>query len=129
MDLPEQVEIETVRLERMRMCVMTRLSAELAYAFGEPPEVAVTPALEMITDEIAVRVVQTVWGRELDRKEVRWPANWWEAVKARFLPAWVLERWPVRYRCVTLTAREFYPKIGPMPKGRVVTIEKSELTW
>jgi hypothetical protein len=27
--------------------------------------------------------------------EVEWPADWVEAVKARFLPAWARRRWPV----------------------------------
>ncbi len=26
------------------------------------------------------------------------PADWWQAVRERFLPKWWLRRWPVRYR-------------------------------
>ena len=132
MDLPEQVEIEMVQLERMKLCIEQRLTKELAYSFGEPPEVMLTPFLDAMTDDIAVRVVQSVWGRNLQRQEVRWPATWWEAVKERFLPAWAKERWPVRYRVVTLTARELWPLLsfpGRMGRGRVVTVAKTELLW
>lgn len=132
MDLPERVETESVQLERMKLVIMTRLSAELCRSFGESPEVAVTDALDFMTDDIAVRVVQRVWGRELQRQEVKYPANWREAVKDRWLPGWAKKRWPVRYRVVMLTARELYPRLAFPPgtvRGQVVTVEKSELTW
>ena len=32
------------------------------------------------------------------------PADWWEHVKERFAPAWVLDRWPVRRAIVKQTA-------------------------
>jgi hypothetical protein len=132
MDLAERVEVETVQLERLKLCILTHLSAELCHSFGEPPEVAVTDALDFLTDDIGIRVVQKVWGRELQRQEVKYPANWWEAVKDRWLPAWAKGRWPVRYRVVTLTARELYPRLAFPPetvRGQVVTVDRSELTW
>ena len=32
----------------------------------------------------------------------RWPADWIEAVKERWAPAWFLRRWPVRYRTLSV---------------------------
>ena len=32
----------------------------------------------------------------------RWPATWWDAVKARWFPAWALQRWPATYEGVDL---------------------------
>ena len=29
-----------------------------------------------------------------------WPANWWQALKARFAPRWLLNRYPVILRAV-----------------------------
>lgn len=29
--------------------------------------------------------------------EVKWPADWRQALKERFAPAWFLRRWPVKY--------------------------------
>lgn len=132
MDLPERVETESVQLERMKLVIMTRLSAELCRSFGESPEVAVTDALDFMTDDIAVRVVQRVWGRELQRQEVKYPVNWREAVKDRWLPGWAKKRWPVRYRVVMLTARELYPRLAFPPgtvRGQVVTVDRSEFAW
>jgi hypothetical protein len=76
MELSERLELETVQLERLKLCILTHLSAELCHSFGEPPEVAVTDALDFLTDDIGIRVVQKVWGRELQRQEVKYPANW-----------------------------------------------------
>lgn len=32
-----------------------------------------------------------------------WPTTWWDAVKARWFPAWALKRWPAVYDGVDLT--------------------------
>lgn len=34
--------------------------------------------------------------------EKRWPADWWQAVRERWFPAWWLLRWPVRYESVSI---------------------------
>lgn len=52
-----------------------------------------------------------LWGRELGTHEFRAPADWWEALKARWFPAWALKRWPVRERVERLDVKALYPSI------------------
>lgn len=47
------------------------------------------------------------------RHVIRFPKNWLEAVKERFAPAWLRDRWPVVYTVVTASMEEIYPDIRP----------------
>jgi len=65
-------------------------------------------------------------------QSVRYPADWWEALKARFAPRWALTRWPVRYTSITLDACAIWPKFPyPADWGReIVWVEaKPQLDW
>lgn len=43
---------------------------------------------------------------------IRFPATWWDAVKERFAPDWMLARWPIQYQ--TITASAMLPDV-PLP--------------
>lgn len=68
-------------------------------------------------EAIAIRVKAHVWGEEYAQKEIRYPADWIEALKARWLPWWAKKRWPVRYCVHNITAMAYYPGISPPPLG------------
>lgn len=51
--------------------------------------------------------------RHANRHIVRYPADWLEALKERFAPAWVRDRWPVRFVEITASLNEIYPDIQP----------------
>jgi hypothetical protein len=42
----------------------------------------------------------------------QWPADWWQAVRERWLPAWWLRRWPVRYEFLDIN-RPLYARVCP----------------
>lgn len=42
----------------------------------------------------------------------KWPENWLEACKERFLPQWILRRWPVRYKSIHID-RPLYAAVCP----------------
>lgn len=127
---PGEVEEEMsdhLRLERMKLVVLQYLTNELADVFAEPPEVSVH---ETWMDEIVLRVQQAVWGREVARVEYQWPANWWEAVKERFAPAWVKRRWPIHYSRVELTADEVVPFLAfGRENGSAIVTHRIEHPW
>lgn len=57
----------------------------------------------------------SVYGKEHpDRHVVRFPADWWQAVKERFAPAWFRDRWPVVFTEITVSLKEHYPDIEPV---------------
>lgn len=119
-------EVNEVELERFKLIVIQRLE-EKHVQFGEPPEVRISlDAAGFMADEIAVQLVQKVWGREIQRRKCKWPADWWQAFKERWYPDWAIDRWPIRYEEYVITARELAPlmRIPHEYKG-VIAIEKT----
>lgn len=105
--------MDAVELQKMRAIAIQFISRELADHIVNNPTVEVLEdTLGGIRDAILVRVGVPVAGRVIDRQEVKYPASWKDAVKARFSPGWVKRRWPVKYTVVTMTARELYPKLS-----------------
>lgn len=103
------VDASLVVLKKFKRIAYTAISSELAKYFSEPCMVDIA---EHWLDDIMLRVVQPMWGETLDKIEVRYPADWWEAFKERWLPRWAKKRWPIRYTVKTMTARGVYPKLS-----------------
>lgn len=51
-----------------------------------------------------------LWGKQ-ESVSVSFPASWWQAVKARWLPGWAKRRWPVRVQTVKLEAAALWPSL------------------
>ena len=73
--------------------------------------------------------------RHPDRHVIRYPADWWQAVKERFAPAWFRDKYPVVFTEVTASLNETYPDIQPAlpdrePVLRFIVASKPEYyTW
>jgi len=62
-------------------------------------------------DTIVTLVKGHVWGEFGGQREIRYPSNWIEAIKARWLPQWLRRFWPVRYEIIDVTAKVTYPNL------------------
>jgi hypothetical protein len=51
-------------------------------------------------------------GQRFEPVRVEYPADWWQALKARWFPAWAARRWPVRYHTVSWSPEVVYPLIA-----------------
>ncbi len=63
------------------------------WPFAEEPELRGQYCVE--TARIMLRAIVNY--AEQPCEPVKYPADWWQAVKQRFAPAWFLKRWPVEY--------------------------------
>ncbi len=61
---------------------------------------------------LVAKMATFLLSREVTFVEARYPANWVQAVKARWAPAWVLKRWPVREIVKRLSIHDTYPHCG-----------------
>ena len=120
--------IQSVTLERMKLVAVQYITDELAEQFAVPAKVELSALGSFSCDEIVLRVVQEVYGREMERIEVCYPFDWWEAFKARWFPAWAKERWPVRWITEQITARELYPKVALPDKGPQIALDYRKAT-
>jgi len=108
----EQVEYESIDLEKFRLVAATEVSRELLKDFAQPPSVDVSLHSWLSRDTIAVRVRQAVYGETLGTLEVKHPATWFQMLKEQHAPYWLKRRWPVRYVYQKYDARALYPKLS-----------------
>lgn len=67
---------------------------------------------DRVTGDIIVRARLSIYGKQHpDQHITRFPADWWQALKERFAPAWFRDRWPVQFTEVRATLEELYPDI------------------
>ena len=117
--------ISTIELERFTIAAEMYLSEQLAESFAISPETSVhLDNLSPYFGQLVLQIKQSVYGRDLDTRTVRYPADWWQAFKARWFPAWAKERWPVKETVVTWTARELFPLLAaPDHNSQAIILE------
>ena len=105
--------VETITLTAGQLC-----NAQMAdeWIFAEAPEIRA----EYIIETSRIMLHSLVRYAEQKCKPVTYPADWWQAVKQRFAPAWCLKRWPVKvtvwepfviYPDIKLPERQHYVNI------------------
>lgn len=58
-----------------------------------------------------VQMETQLLGDTLKEWKIEYPATWWDAVKWRFAPDWLLARWPARFTVHEVSARHVYPEL------------------
>ena len=111
--MTEQVEYESIDLEKFRLIALTYLTDELMEEFATPPVLDVSAtAAGCMMDMLTVRIKQEVYGETLGTLEVKHPATWFQMLKEQYAPYWFKRRWPVRYAYQKYDARALYPKLA-----------------
>lgn len=72
-------------------------------------------ATDLMTDEYIDGVLLELRGYIMAQHvgNVAYPADWWQAFKLRWLPEWVLRRWPPRFISIDVAA--VFPEYAPPP--------------
>lgn len=114
-------QCHTVALERFRIAALRYVSEELLRYFAITPEVDWYEHLRFVGDELVLQARQQVLGTTLERVVVEYPADWWQAFRQRWAPAWWLRRYPVCCTRRTVEVRALYPKLAlPASEARAV---------
>lgn len=86
-------------------------------------------ALGMFDDYVAAQVRGYVWSQDAGKKEVvRYPADWWQAFKARWFPAWLLARYPVIHKVYEFQVKATYPDLQIQHHAPVLRLMRAEFT-
>jgi len=96
-----------LHLERIKYGVRIALSRELGEEID--PEVSI-----LIDERVGYEIVTALfklWGKTIEDVRFDYPANWIEAIKARWLPNWLKKRWPIRYHTWQYNMAAVYPKL------------------
>ncbi len=72
----------------------------------------------------ALQLRATIYGRQYEGQEIRYPATWWDAFKVRWFVGWLaflLRRFPATWVVVTPRTRELFPDVPvPVPRQRCI---------
>ena len=112
-----------VSLERIRLGVIRTLSREMAVQLD-------AEVIERrIHDEIVYLFRAEILGQN-SKTEVRYPADWWQAFKARWFPRWAQRRCPVREAVIVIHAQRMFPDIAPISsRGRMTYRVQSDAVF
>jgi len=108
-------------LEKLDIACMTSVNPQLL------EDATIDVVADMILDDFLVHLRTHVYAERVDEVMRDWiaPADWWQAFKDRWFPAWAKRRWPVRfnYEHVELKRYVTFPEntyLWPKALGRPV---------
>lgn len=99
-------KIDEVFLERMMLASCTEISQDL---YLQSPKVQMYEDIARRT--VVIQMKGYLWGKTLEKFDIEYPLDWWQAVKKRFAPAWVLRRWPVKQETNQISLVAYWPTI------------------
>jgi hypothetical protein len=98
--------IDTVTLKKLKLSLSQMITEE----FVRDAEVCVITAhLERLVE---LRLRGFLWAQQIEQFSYRQPEDWWQAVKERWMPAWALSHWPVKYTRHTVDVKAVYTKLN-----------------
>ena len=118
---------KSVRLEKLKIGLKTYISEELLDAGVEMEQTYI--------GHITALIHGYVWGESVgEPKIIRYPRDWWQAVKMRWFPRWALRRWPAIETVHHIDAKVFYPNFRvSLPKEKnwmsVQVLQNEEPVW
>lgn len=95
-----------VFLDRVSVCARKMIPGLELYKLN----FRVETDMDYIADAMVVSLFTYMAGIGKERVEVHeeWPANWWEALKERWFPAWALRRWPVQKKSIHISKAVYH---------------------
>ncbi len=63
--------------------------------------------------QVVIRIKGSLLVDQVERVNVKYPSDWWQAVKDRWFPKWLLKHYPIQYITQSLSARILYPHMLP----------------
>jgi len=113
LDEPERYEHHKVDVDTLHAKIVM-IANEIALPNAIMANLKTRAAMDTFLQTLVVGIKSYILasGEEKVRCNVRWPADWWQAVKQRWAPDWITRRWPVRYEHHRIN-RTFYRAMCP----------------
>lgn len=91
-----------------------RLNAIVAVSRHMLLDARLTEMDDFIANAFRLQLDGFLWGKTIERHEVSYPADWWQAIKERWMPAWVKSIWPVKMKRIELDLKAIWPTLRMM---------------
>ncbi len=112
-DVQELVDKTLRRFTAEKVFLVNSKLIPVSEVVGRKP-VHLVAALDAAKDELVVSLTSYIYGLLDDRIKIyeEYPEDWWQAFKERWFPAWILRRYPVKYRVIDID-RKIYKAVCP----------------
>lgn len=94
-----------IQLEKVKIAFAQKLSNDLLEAVVGFDEVAD----DFLRNQCTLIVQGYLYGESGTPQTITYPATWWDAVKERWFPGWLVSRYPVAYKEHEITLKTLYP--------------------
>lgn len=98
--------INEIQLEKIKLAFVEKVSNELLGAVVDIADVED----DFIRNMTTLRIQGYLWGELGETRTISYPATWWDAVKQRWFPRWLLVRYPTRFQHHEITLKTLYPE-------------------
>jgi len=95
---------QNVDLEKIKIGIYHRVEGKLIDC-----RVDVSEYEGFVCDAVDAKLTGFLWGERGEPLIIEYPENWIEGIKARWFPAWLKKRFPVRLVSHSITTRTLYP--------------------
>jgi hypothetical protein len=121
--------ISQVELRRKEYCNRVEIDKQMIDNLKRRGEFEIIDDMyDHARETMACEMKVAIYGKDHPKKHiVRYPADWWEALKERFAPSWFLDKCPVKFTEITASLEELYPDLdialpdkSPVLKFRVL---------
>lgn len=103
-DMYTPFDYETIDLERIEFGLTQEIDTKMVANLNLSSDVY----LSRLRDRIIFEVRGYVWGKQIDKTEIEYPLGWWQALRERFAPQWAKDRWPIKYKTITVESRALF---------------------
>lgn len=97
--------VSDIQLKTIKLAIVESVSNDLLDVIVEHKEIAD----DFIKNRVTLMIQGYIWGESGKTQLIRYPATWWDAVKERWFPRWLLTRYPATYREHEITLKTLYP--------------------
>lgn len=113
--------VSEVQLEKLKLAIAEKVSEHLLGAVVDIKAIQD----DFIRDRLTLIIQGYIWGESGKTQLIHYPATWWDAVKERWFPRWLLARYPAVYREHEISLKTLYPdfKISMSHEAHVLKYE------
>lgn len=95
-------QLSSVVLEKIKLGFLQSIHPHLL-----EPEVSIGD--DYFTGLLIANVTGFILGERGAKETIRYPADWWQALKERWFSLWAKVRWPVRWTVHEIDTKTLYP--------------------
>jgi hypothetical protein len=119
------MNITEVELRKLTFAVQATIAREYAFEGST----VLHARVDFLTGNMVLDLRAHVLGKTIGTPHVEYPATWWDALKRRWFPAWLLSRFPALMTTVDLEVFHTFPNMAVPQERHAVVYTRPSYGW